>query len=110
MNVAPEDRDIHRKQPRGTPGTSVEEREGFRGLVEEGFQDAYRWLYPDAVGAESYTYWSNFASAREKGKGWRIDLFLVSGIEKEAVQEVRVLQEYRGSDHGAVLMDIEVSC
>jgi len=108
MNVAPEDRDIHRKQPKGTPGTSQEEREGFRGLLEEGFRDAYRWLYPDAVGAETYTYWSNFSGAREKGKGWRIDLFLVSDVEREWVREARVLEAYRGSDHGAVLMEVGV--
>lgn len=107
-NVAPEDRDIHRKQPKGTAGCSAEERRGFHAYLEDGWVDAFRWLYPDVVGAETYTYWSNFSGARAKGKGWRIDLFLIAGWERDAVREVRVLEEYRGSDHGAVLMEVGV--
>jgi exodeoxyribonuclease-3 len=107
-NVALEDRDIHRKQPKGTAGCSVEERDGFRAYLEDGWTDAYRWLYPDVVGPETYTYWSNFSQARERGAGWRIDGFLVSEDLKEAIQDVRVLREYGGSDHGAVLMEVEI--
>ena len=108
LNVAPEDRDIHRKQPKQTPGCSVQERGGLQAYLADGFVDAFRLLYPDAVGPETYTWWSNFSAARAQGKGWRIDLFLVSGDVTELVREVRVLQEYGGSDHGAVLMDFGV--
>jgi exodeoxyribonuclease-3 len=120
-NVALEDRDIHRKQPKGTAGCSPSERAGFQAYLEDGWVDAFRWLYPDAVGPETYTYWSNFSRAREKGKavadgsaclsrtkGWRIDGFLVSEDLKGLIREVRVLQEYGGSDHGAVMMELEV--
>lgn len=107
-NVALEDRDIHRKQPKGTAGCSVEERTGFQAYLDEGWVDAFRWLYPDAVGAETYTYWSNFSGAKAKGKGWRIDGFLVSEDLKEVIRDVRVLREYGGSDHGAVRMDLGV--
>lgn len=107
-NVALEDRDIHRKQPKGTAGCSVEERDGFRGYLEDGWTDAYRLLYPDVVGPETYTYWSNLSRARERGAGWRIDGFLVSEDLKGVIQDVRVLREYGGSDHGAVLMELEV--
>jgi exodeoxyribonuclease-3 len=108
-NVALEDRDVHRKQPKGTAGCSVEERAGFQGYLEDGWVDAYRLLYPDVVGPETYTYWSNFSRARERGAGWRIDGFLVSEDLKEAIQEVRVLRDYGGSDHGAVWMELEVA-
>lgn len=105
-NVALEDRDIHRKQPKGTAGCSPAERAGFQAYLDDGWVDAFRWLYPDAVGAETYTYWSNFSAARVKNKGWRIDGFLVSEDLKEAVGDVRVLREYGGSDHGAVFMEV----
>lgn len=106
-NVAVEDRDIHRKQPKQTPGCSIEERAGFLRYMEDGWVDAFRLLYPDAVGPETYTYWSNFSAARTRGAGWRIDGFLVSGDVKELVKDVRVLREYGGSDHGAVVMEVD---
>jgi exodeoxyribonuclease-3 len=108
MNVAPEDRDIHRKQPKQTPGCSIQERGGLQAYHADGWIDAFRFLYPDAVGPDTYTWWSNFSSARDRGKGWRIDLFLVSGDLMELIREVRVLREYRGSDHGAVLLEVEI--
>lgn len=107
MNIAPEDRDIHRKQPKQTPGVSVEERAGFQGYLEDGWMDAYRRLYPERIGPESYTYWSNFSRAREQGKGWRIDLFLVSPDLLPFLQQVRVLSDYHGSDHGPVLLEVD---
>ena len=108
MNIAPEDKDIHRKQPKQTPGVSTEERAGFNGYLDDGWVDSYRRLYPDRTGPESYTYWSNFSRARGQGKGWRIDLFLVSPDLLPFLQHVRVLSEYEGSDHGPVLMELAI--
>lgn len=104
FNVAPEDRDIHRKQPKGTPGTSIQERDGFRGLMMDGWLDAYRCLYPE--GAGDYTYWSNFRNAREQNKGWRIDFFILSPDLQQRITNIRVLSDYKGSDHGPVLLEL----
>jgi|LauGreDrversion4_2_1035121.scaffolds.fasta_scaffold08937_8 exodeoxyribonuclease-3 len=103
FNVAPEDRDIHRKQPKQTPGTSKEERDGFQGFMADSWLDAYRLLHPDGVG--DYTYWSNFRNSREQNKGWRIDLFILSPDLRDKVTMVSVLSNYHGSDHGAVLLE-----
>ena len=43
-------------------------------LIESGFQDSYRHLYPDQ---EAYTFWSYRAGARAKNVGWRLDYFLL---------------------------------
>jgi exodeoxyribonuclease-3 len=104
FNVAPEDRDIHRKQPKQTQGTSKEERDGFQGFMADGWIDAYRCVHPDGVG--DYTYWSNFRNSREQNKGWRIDLFILSPDLRAKIERIEVLSDYRGSDHGAVLLEL----
>lgn len=109
MNVAPEDCDIHRKQPRQTPGASVEEREAFHRWAATGMADAYRVLHPDATDELGYTYWSHFANARARNRGWRIDLYLVSAGLVPRIQRVQALQEYHGSDHCPVICEIAVS-
>lgn len=103
FNVAPTDEDIHRKQPRGTPGASLEERSGFQGWREDGWLDAYRVLQPQG---RAYTYWSNFHQARVRDRGWRIDLFLVSPCLRERLRAVEVLSAYGGSDHAPVCLDL----
>ena len=102
LNIAPEEIDIH--EPKGkkmTAGFSTEERSEFKKLLEIGFVDSFRALYPEIV---KYTYWSNFHNAREKNKGWRIDLGLVS--DKNIIREANCLTEYKGSDHAPILLEI----
>lgn len=72
MNVAHEEIDL--KNPKtniGNPGFSYEERGKFTELLDAGFTDSFRYLYPDAEGA--YSGWSYRAAARERNVGWRID-------------------------------------
>ena len=66
-------------------------------LLESGFIDTFRMLYPEATGA--YTWWSYMFHAREKNAGWRIDYFLVSEALKERVQAANINAEIMGSDH-----------
>jgi exodeoxyribonuclease III len=106
LNVAPEDKDIHRKQPKGTPGASKEERDEFQKLMKDGWLDAYRLLHSDEI---QYTYWSNFANSREKNKGWRIDLFLLSSSLQSSLQLCHSLPNYHGSDHCPVLLSLNIS-
>ena len=51
-----------------TAGFTPEERQDFTELLEEGFVDTFRHLYPDLTGA--YTYWSYRFNARAKNTGW----------------------------------------
>ena len=77
MNVAHNEIDL--KNPKTNTknaGFTPEEREKFTKLLECGFTDTFRYLYPDA--RDAYSWWSYRFKAREKNAGWRIDYFLVS--------------------------------
>lgn len=58
------------------PGFSDEERGKFTELLDAGFIDSFRTLYPDK--RDAYSWWSYRAAARERNVGWRIDYFVVS--------------------------------
>jgi len=103
LNVAPTDNDIHRKQPKGTPGASIEERTAFQKVVESGFVDSFRILHPNE---SKYTYWSNFAKCRERNKGGRIDMIMVSECATNRITHSDCLTEYMGSDHCPVVCDM----
>jgi exodeoxyribonuclease-3 len=77
LNVAHEEIDLKNPKPnRGNAGFSDEERGKFTELLEAGFTDAFRKLYPDL--ASAYTWWSYRANARANNAGWRIDYWIVS--------------------------------
>lgn len=105
MNVAHEEIDL--KNPKtniGNPGFSYEERGKFTQLLEAGFTDSFRWLYPDTEGA--YSWWSYRAAARERNVGWRIDYFVVSDRLRENIKGAFILPEITGSDHCPVGLDM----
>ena len=66
-------------------------------LLECGFVDAYRHLYPAATG--SYTWWSNRLNKRDENRGWRLDYFFVSENMSGRIQNVTHLSNVMGSDH-----------
>ena len=105
MNVAHEEIDL--KNPKtniGNPGFSYEERGKFTELLEAGFTDSFRYLYPDLEGA--YSWWSYRAAARERNVGWRIDYFVVSDRLRENIKGAFILPEITGSDHCPVGLDM----
>jgi len=105
-NVAPEDIDIHDKKNRDkVAGASKEERAEYKKMLEIGFVNAFRHLHPTE---RKYTYFSNFANARQNGKGWNIDHWIVSSDAKDKIVTSDMLQEYFGSDHIPILLDISV--
>lgn len=106
LNVAHQEIDL--KNPASNhknPGFSDEEREKFTLLLQEGFIDSYRHLYPDVV---KYSWWSYRFFAREKGIGWRIDYFVVSDRIKDKIIQADILDQIYGSDHCPVLLDINL--
>jgi exodeoxyribonuclease-3 len=106
LNCAHNEIDIHNpKGKKKTPGFSTEERAEFQKMIDEGFTDSFRHLYPDTA---KYTYFSNFANSRARGIGWRIDYFLVSDSAKDNITGADCLNDYWGSDHCPVLLDISV--
>ena len=105
MNVAHEEIDL--KNPRqniGNPGFSYEERAKFTQLLDAGFTDSFRYLYPDRT--DAYSWWSYRAAARERNVGWRIDYFVISDRLRERVKDAYILPEVRGSDHCPVGLDL----
>jgi hypothetical protein len=69
---------LHVLKPKGALGVPVvrqEERQSFtEQYTDAGFRDAFREQHPGVVG---YTYFSHRFGMRAKGKGWRLDYYLV---------------------------------
>ena len=106
LNVAHEEIDL--KNPKSnhkSAGFSDEERGKFSELLEEGFTDTFRKLYPDKV---EYSWWSYMMKAREKNVGWRIDYFVVSDRLFSKVEDSFILGEIMGSDHCPVGITVNV--
>ncbi len=98
LNVAHEEIDLKNpKINRGNAGFTDEERAKMTQLLEAGFTDTYRYLYPKQQ--EAYTWWSYMGKAREKNIGWRIDYFIVSNDIKEEIKEAKIYEKIMGSDH-----------
>ncbi|MBR2615599.1 MAG: exodeoxyribonuclease III [Clostridia bacterium] len=98
LNVAHQETDL--KNPKanvGNPGFSDEEREKFSLLLEAGFTDTFRHLYPDA--RDAYSWWSYRMRARERNVGWRIDYFVTSRDLDPLLRDARIRSEVLGSDH-----------
>lgn len=105
LNVAHNEIDLKNpKTNRGNPGFSDEERGKFNELLDAGFTDTFRHLYPDAV---KYSWWSYRFHAREKDIGWRIDYFLISDRLRPALQRADILQDIMGSDHCPVQITLD---
>lgn len=106
LNVAHNEIDLARPESnRQNPGFSDEEREAFGQLLELGFTDAYRYLYPDKV---EYSWWSYRMNARANNVGWRIDYFVVSDRLADKIEDVRIRSDIFGSDHCPVELYINL--
>ena len=93
------------KTNRRSAGFADEERAKFTQLLDSGFTDTFRYLYPDRV---QYGWWSYMRQAREKDIGWRIDYFVVSDRVKDKVKDSFILGEVMGSDHCPVGIEIDL--
>ena len=106
LNVAHEEIDL--KNPKTnhfSAGFTDEERGKFTELLNSGFSDTFRSLYPDKV---EYSWWSYMFQARQKNVGWRIDYFVVSNRILEKVKEAKIHTEILGSDHCPVSIEIDI--
>lgn len=105
LNVAHTEIDLKNpKSNRKSAGFSDEERAKITELLDSGFTDSYRYLYPDETGA--YTWWSYMFNARGNNAGWRIDYFLVSDSIKEKIKAATIHSEVLGSDHCPVGLEL----
>lgn len=105
LNVAHEEIDLKNpKTNKGNAGFTNEEREKMTELLNAGFIDSYRYLYPEKI---KYSWWSYMGHAREKNVGWRIDYFIVSNDFRENIKDATIYTEILGSDHCPVGLEIK---
>ncbi len=105
LNVAHEEIDLKNpKTNRHNAGFTDEERQKMTELLDSGFIDSFRYLYPDKENA--YSWWSYMGHAREKNVGWRIDYFIVSKSIENEIKEATIYPEIIGSDHCPVGLEI----
>lgn len=106
LNVAHNEIDLKNpKSNRKNAGFSDEERGKMTQLLNSGFVDSFRYLYPDITGA--YTWWSYMFNARANNAGWRIDYFIVSEKLKEKIDDAKIHSEIMGSDHCPVELTLK---
>ena len=107
LNVAHEEIDLKNpKTNRRNAGFTDEERGKMTELLNAGFTDTFRYLYPDKP--DMYTWWSYMFKAREKNAGWRIDYFIVSKSIENKIKESYIYSEIMGSDHCPVGLDLDI--
>jgi exodeoxyribonuclease III len=103
LNVAHQEIDL--KNPKsniGNSGFTFEEREKMTKLLDSGFVDSFRHLYPEKT--DSYTWWSYMSKVRERNIGWRIDYFLVSQQLANSIEKAEIHHEILGSDHCPIVL------
>lgn len=107
MNVALEDKDLY--DPlllKDTIGTMEEERQALRSLIDWGFIDAFRYIYPDK---RQFTWWDYIGGMVWKDKGMRIDYILITKPMLPKIKDVyvdmwpRKRRSPKPSDHAPIV-------
>lgn len=107
LNVAHKEIDLKNpKTNHHNAGFTDEERGKMTELLDAGFVDTFRYLYPNKE--NEYSWWSYMGHAREKNIGWRIDYFIVSSDIKDKIVDAKIYQEIYGSDHCPVGLEINL--
>ena len=105
LNVAHQEMDLKNpKANRQNAGFTDQERGKLTQLLEAGFVDTFRFLYPEEV---VYSWWSYRFNARKNNAGWRIDYFLVSARLKERLRAAEIHTQVLGSDHCPVVLELD---
>ncbi len=106
LNVAHTEDDLANPKPnRGKHGFTDEERAGFQHFIDAGFVDTFR-LFTQGNG--HYSWWTQWANARARNVGWRIDYWLASASLKEDIKEAKIHTDVFGSDHCPVSVTIDL--
>ena len=106
LNVAHTEIDLKNpKTNHHNAGFTDEERGKFTELLDAGFIDTFRTLYPERTGI--YTWWSYLRKARDTNAGWRIDYFVASKRLQERIVDATIHNEIFGSDHCPVGLELK---
>ena len=107
-NAIPTERDVYKPERWVKDALFLPEtRAAFKTLVEQGWTDALRKLYPDET---IYTFWDYFRNAYGRNAGMRIDHFLLSPHLDKRLVSAGVDHNVRGwektSDHAPVWIEL----
>ncbi|GAB2769901.1 exodeoxyribonuclease III [Salinimicrobium soli] len=108
-NVMPTEKDVY-KPERWVDDALFrpEVRTAFKELLDQGWTDAIRKLYPDET---IYTFWDYFRNAFDRNAGLRIDHFLLNPKLENRLKAAGVDREVRGwektSDHAPVWIELK---
>ena len=106
INTAHEEIDLARpKQNEENTGFLPEERAWLDAVVNHGYIDTFRYLFPTKK--DSYTYWDMKTASRERNIGWRIDYFFMSSDLQKKLKTSRILSDILGSDHCPLLLELD---
>jgi exodeoxyribonuclease III len=108
FNVMPTERDVYKPERWLDDALfAPEARAAWFRLVDQGWLDALRHLYPDAT---IYTFWDYFRNAFARNAGLRIDHFLLSPPLAKRLVDAHVDVEVRSwektSDHAPVWIEL----
>ena len=107
LNVAHNPIDLwgNHKQNLKTAGYTIEEREQMTKLLSKSdFIDTFRLVHgPNVAG---FTYFSFRQKARELGRGWRLDYFLVSSSLQGMVHDSFIVEDFGTSDHQPIGLEL----
>lgn len=98
LNVSHKEIDL--ANPKGNKknaGFTQEERDGFTDLLDAGFVDSFRHLYPDKTA--QYTFWTYMGNCRARNVGWRLDYFVLSKRLVPQLCDNVIRTSLFGSDH-----------
>ncbi|HYG50000.1 MAG TPA: exodeoxyribonuclease III, partial [Flavobacteriales bacterium] len=108
FNVIPTELDVYKPESWKDDALFFpESRKAYKQLVDQGWTDALRTLYP---GEKIYTFWDYFRNAYARNAGIRIDHFLLSPDLAPKLKKAGVDKHVRGwektSDHAPVWIEI----
>ncbi|MGN7988697.1 DNA ligase D [Pedobacter sp. 22226] len=107
-NVMPTDLDTYKPEKYKNDALFRPEiRANYQSLLDQGWTDAIRTLYPTSA---IYTYWDYLRKAYERNAGLRLDHFLLTADLAEKLKEGDVDKHVRGwegaSDHAPVWIEL----
>ncbi|KAA3655072.1 MAG: exodeoxyribonuclease III [Chloroflexi bacterium] len=106
VNTSHQEIDLARpRQNKNSTGFLAEERAWIDEIVDQGYVDTFRWLYPERTGA--YSWWSYIGGARSRNVGWRLDYFFTSPDLKPRIADAAIHPDVLGSDHCPVSLTLK---
>lgn len=110
FNIAPEDKDVHDPELwQGKVLVSEPEREAFRDVLEKGYTDSFRYLYPEET---AFSWWDYRMMGFRRNRGLRIDHILVTAPLlkkcKACIIDKEPRKKEKPSDHAPVMVSLDI--